>query len=76
MAAVPSLRRRLADVPGVPAGHRRRAIATALAAKLSDTSGAAFGIANHVFTTLFILFRVVGAGVSVYHDAGARCWPA
>ena len=41
------------------------AIATALAAKLSDTSGAAFGIANHVFTTLFILFRVVGAGVSV-----------
>jgi putative MATE family efflux protein len=40
-------------------------IATGLAARISDTSGAAFGIANHVFTTLFILFRVVGAGVSV-----------
>ena len=49
--------------------------ATALA-KLSDTSGAAFGIANHVFTTLFILFRVVGAGVSSGHDAGAGCWQA
>lgn len=40
-------------------------IATALAARLSDNSGAAFGIANQVFAALFVLFRVIGAGVSV-----------
>jgi len=38
---------------------------TALAARLSDTSGAAFALANHVAGTLFMLFRVVGAGVGV-----------
>jgi Na+-driven multidrug efflux pump len=38
---------------------------TALAARLSDTSGAAFAMANHVLGTLFILFRVIGAGVGV-----------
>lgn len=40
-------------------------IATALAARLSDDSGAAFALANHVSATLFILFRLIGAGVSV-----------
>jgi putative MATE family efflux protein len=40
-------------------------VGTALAARLSDDSGAAFGLANQVFATLFILFRVIGAGVSV-----------
>ncbi len=40
-------------------------IGTALAARLSDNSGAAFGIANQVFAALFVLFRVIGAGVSV-----------
>jgi len=40
-------------------------IATALAARLSDDSGAAFGLANQVFATLFVLFRIIGAGVSV-----------
>jgi len=40
-------------------------IGTALAARLSDDSGAAFGLANQVFATLFILFRIIGAGVSV-----------
>lgn len=40
-------------------------IGTALAARLSDHSGAAFGIANQVFAALFVLFRVIGAGVSV-----------
>jgi Na+-driven multidrug efflux pump len=40
-------------------------IGTALAARLSDDSGAAFGLANQVFAALFVLFRVVGAGVSV-----------
>lgn len=40
-------------------------IGTALAARLSDDSGAAFGIANQVFAALFVLFRVIGAGVSV-----------
>ena len=38
---------------------------TALAARLSDTSGAAFALAGHVMGMLFILFRVVGAGVGV-----------
>eukprot|EP01136_Pigoraptor_vietnamica_P011194 Opistho-1_new@49738 len=40
-------------------------IGTALAARLSDDSGAAFALANHVSATLFILFRLIGAGVSV-----------
>lgn len=40
-------------------------IATALAGRISDTHGAAFSLANQVFNTLFILFRVIGAGVSV-----------
>lgn len=38
---------------------------TALAARLSDTAGAAFALANHVAAMLFILFRIVGAGVGV-----------
>ncbi len=38
---------------------------TALAASLSDAAGAAFALANHVVGMLFILFRVVGAGVGV-----------
>jgi Na+-driven multidrug efflux pump len=40
-------------------------VGTALAARLSDDSGAAFGLANQVFASLFVLFRVIGAGVSV-----------
>lgn len=40
-------------------------VGTALAAHLSDLSGAAFALANHVAGMLFILFRVVGAGVGV-----------
>lgn len=38
---------------------------TALAARLGDTPAAAFALANHVLAMLFILFRIVGAGVSV-----------
>jgi Na+-driven multidrug efflux pump len=38
---------------------------TALAARLSDTSGAAFALSHHVFGTLFMVFRIVGAGVGV-----------
>jgi putative MATE family efflux protein len=38
---------------------------TLLAARLSDASGAAFALAQHVAGTLFILFRIVGAGVGV-----------
>ncbi len=38
---------------------------TALAASLSDRSGAAFALTNHVVGMLFVLFRVVGAGVGV-----------
>lgn len=40
-------------------------VGTVLAARLSDTAGAAFALAHHVFGTLFILFRIVGAGVGV-----------
>ena len=40
-------------------------VGTALAAHLSDRSGAAFALANHVVGMLFILFRVVGAGIGV-----------
>lgn len=40
-------------------------VGTALAARLSDAHGAAFALANHVGGTLFILFRIIGAGVSV-----------
>jgi putative MATE family efflux protein len=40
-------------------------VGTALAARLGDAQGAAFALANHVLSMLFILFRVVGAGVSV-----------
>lgn len=38
---------------------------TLLAARISDTAGAAFALANHVVATLFLLFRIVGAGVGV-----------
>lgn len=38
---------------------------TAMAARLSDHSGAAFAMAHHVFGALFIVFRIVGAGVGV-----------
>ncbi len=38
---------------------------TMLAARLSDDAGAAFALANHVTAMLFILFRIVGAGVGV-----------
>jgi putative MATE family efflux protein len=38
---------------------------TAMAARLSDNSGAAFALSQHVFGTLFLLFRIVGAGIGV-----------
>ena len=37
----------------------------ALAAQGSDHAAAAFGVANHVQTTFFLLFRIVSMGVSV-----------
>jgi putative MATE family efflux protein len=40
-------------------------VGTALAARLSDGAGAAFALSHHVFGTLFIVFRIVGAGVGV-----------
>jgi len=40
-------------------------VGTALAARLSDDSGGAFALANHVGGTLFMLFRIIGAGISV-----------
>ena len=45
-------------------------IGTVLAARLSDSAGAAFALANHVVAMLFILFRVVGAGVGVVVTQG------
>lgn len=38
---------------------------TALAARASDAAGAAFAIASQVTAMLFLLFRIIGAGVSV-----------
>lgn len=40
-------------------------LGTLLAARVSDSAGAAFALANHVAGTLFILFRIIGAGISV-----------
>ena len=40
-------------------------VATALAARVSDTAAGAFALANHVQITLFLLFRIVGAGIGV-----------
>ncbi|MDT9001766.1 MATE family efflux transporter [Paucibacter sp. APW11] len=40
-------------------------VGTLLAARVSDAAGAAFALANHVAGTLFILFRIIGAGISV-----------
>lgn len=40
-------------------------VGTSLAARLSDEAGGAFAMANHLSASLFVLFRVIGAGVSV-----------
>jgi putative MATE family efflux protein len=40
-------------------------VGTALAARQGDAAGGAFGLANQVAAMLFVLFRVVGAGISV-----------
>jgi putative MATE family efflux protein len=40
-------------------------VGTVLAARLSENTGAAFAMAHHVLGTLFIVFRVIGAGVGV-----------
>jgi putative MATE family efflux protein len=40
-------------------------VGTALAARSSDTAGAAFALANQVTPMLFIFFRIIGAGIGV-----------
>lgn len=40
-------------------------VATALAARQSDATGAAFALGNQLYATLFVLFRVIGAGAAV-----------
>lgn len=40
-------------------------VGTLLAARLGDAQGAAFGLCSQVLAMLFVLFRIVGAGVSV-----------
>lgn len=40
-------------------------VGTWLAARVSDAAGGAFALANNVSVMLFMLFRVIGAGVSV-----------
>ena len=40
-------------------------VGTALAARQGDAMGAAFGLANQVAAMLFVLFRIVGAGIGV-----------
>lgn len=40
-------------------------VGTMLAARVSDSAGAGFALGNHLFGLLFMIFRLVGAGVSV-----------
>lgn len=40
-------------------------VATALAARVSDGAAGAFALANQLSATLFIVFRIVGAGIGV-----------
>ena len=40
-------------------------VGTALAARQGDASGGAFAMANQLAATLFVLFRIIGAGASV-----------
>ncbi|MGN6827059.1 MATE family efflux transporter [Paucibacter sp. M5-1] len=40
-------------------------VGTGLAAQVSDAAGGAFSLANQISAALFVLFRVIGAGVSV-----------
>jgi putative MATE family efflux protein len=40
-------------------------VGTLLAARLSDATGAAFALANHVMAMLLIFFRIIGAGIGV-----------
>lgn len=40
-------------------------IGTWLAARLSDADGAAYAMSHHVLAMLFVIFRIVGAGISV-----------
>jgi putative MATE family efflux protein len=40
-------------------------VATALAARVSDASAGAFALANQLSATLFIVFRIIGAGIGV-----------
>lgn len=70
MTATPAARPRLAPLVwplylelwlGVGVGL----VATALAARQSDTTGAAFALGNQLYATLFVLFRIIGAGAAV-----------
>ena len=40
-------------------------VGTVLAARLGDAQGAAFALCNQVLAMLFVLFRIIGAGVGV-----------
>jgi putative MATE family efflux protein len=40
-------------------------VGTMLAARVSDSAAAAFSLANNVSASLFILFRIIGAGIGV-----------
>ncbi|MBL8329395.1 MAG: MATE family efflux transporter [Rubrivivax sp.] len=41
------------------------AVGTWLAARLSDTEGAAYALTLHLLAMLFVLFRIIGAGIGV-----------
>jgi Na+-driven multidrug efflux pump len=53
-------------------------IGTYLASKISDATAAAYGVTNHLWGMMFVLFRVVGAGVGVVvaHRLGAKQFAA
>jgi Na+-driven multidrug efflux pump len=51
-------------------------VGTALAARSGDEAAAAFALGNHVASLLFILLRVVGAGISVVVSQQLGAGPA
>ena len=49
-------------------------LGSALAARLGDASGAAFALGGELSAMPFVLFCIVGAGVSVVVSQALGCW--
>jgi len=76
----PSVSRRSLFQIGLPlffelcAGTAVGMVGVTMAARLSDAAGAGLSVGNHLFGLLFMVFRLIGAGVSVVvaQNLGAR----